>query len=214
MAFASRDTRSAVIIVVALCWTGCSHAAETEPWGLTTEVSRIVDEASETMRIAKFATLATRALDGTINARMIYPKPPNASIGESPSLHFVRFATSSQSRKFKELQANPNATLVYFDDAGKGEVTLKGVIRVCNSTEATQGWYDRWKANYPEGPATPFYTLLRFEATDLEFVSYVRYEVNEGSHRSDWRPLTLLRSLNGDWRYSPPLLKSQAVESI
>merc|ERR1712070_720837 len=133
---------------------------------------------------------------------MVYPKPPNATLGEGPSLHVVRFATLSQSRKFKEIQSNPHATLVYYDDVGKGEVTLKGVLHVCNSSEAAEGWYDRWKSNYPQGPATPFYTLLRMETTTLEFVSYVRFKVDEGGKRPDWRPLTLHRSPGGGWQYS------------
>lgn len=167
-------------------------------------VDTIVREAAETMHIAKFASLATLASDGTISGRMIYPKPPNASLGESPDLHFVRFATLSQSRKFKEIQANPNATLVYFDDAGKGEVTLKGVLQVCNASEAAEGWYERWKSNYPQGPATPFYTLLRLETTALEFVSYRRFKVDEGGKRPDWRPLTLRRSPGREWQYIAP----------
>merc|ERR1712217_756899 len=107
------------------------------------------------------ATLATIAADGTINGRVVYPKPPNSSIGEAEDLSAVRFATLTGSRKYKEIQANPLATLVYYDDSGKGEVTLKGVVHICNASEATAGWYDRWKRTYPEGPATPSYTLLR-----------------------------------------------------
>uniref|UniRef100_A0A7S1KWU0 Pyridoxamine 5'-phosphate oxidase N-terminal domain-containing protein n=1 Tax=Alexandrium catenella TaxID=2925 RepID=A0A7S1KWU0_ALECA len=168
------------------------------------DVERVVREAADTVRITKFATLATIASDGSISGRVIYPKPPNASFGESPDLHFVTFATLSPSRKYAEIEANPQATLVYFDDAGKGEVTLKGVIRICNSTEAADGWYGPWKRNYPEGPATPFYALLRLQVTALEFVSYARYGIDEGSGRSDWRPLTLRRPLGGDWSYEPP----------
>mmetsp|Transcript_134296 Transcript_134296/g.237600 ORF Transcript_134296/g.237600 Transcript_134296/m.237600 type:complete len:214 (-) Transcript_134296:40-681(-) len=190
---------------VACCLMMFGNSVRVAGQASAVDVSEIVREAAQTMRIAKFATLATMAADGTISARMVYPKPPNATLGESPDLHFVRFATLSHSRKFKEIQAHPQATLVYYDDAGKGEVTLKGVVSVCNSSEATQGWYDRWKSNYPQGPATPFYTLLRLEATSIEFVSYVRYSVDEGKKRSDWRPLTLWRrSPDSGWQYSPP----------
>lgn len=179
------------------------------------DVDEVVRQAAETMRISKFATLATIAADGTISGRMVYPKPPNATLGESPNLYFVRFATLSHSRKFKELQANPHATLVYYDDAGKGEVTLKGVVSVCSPSEAAEGWYNRWKSNYPQGPATPFYTLLRFESTSLEFVSYLRYSVNEGQNRSDWRPLTLSRRPSPDsaWEYNrPPPDPAEVIE--
>lgn len=176
------------------------------------EVARIVQDAADTARIAKFATMASMGLDGTISGRIVYPKPPNASLGESPDLSVVRFATLNHTRKFKEIQANPSVTLVYYDDAGKGEVTIKGVVLVCNASEAAAGWYDRWKHTYAEGPATPNYALLRLEATSLEFVSYVRFKVDEGGNRSDWRPLTLKRQPGSEWRYVAPALPKQITE--
>lgn len=193
---------SSAALASSLFLSGAALSAA-EPRG-TIDVDTVVREAADTMRIAKFATLATAAADGTISGRMVYPKPPNASLGESPTLHFVRFATLSNSRKFQEIAANPRATLVYFDEGGKGEVTLKGSVHVCNASEATEGWYDRWKATYPKGPETPFYSLLRLETTSLEFVSYLRYKVDEGGARPDWRPLTLQRAPGGDWQYVPP----------
>lgn len=153
-------------------------------------------------------------LDGTISGRIVYPKPPNVTLGEAPDLSSVRFATLNHSKKYKEIQANPAATLVYYDDAGKGEVTLKGFVHVCNASEAAEGWYDRWKHTYAEGPSTPYYTLLRLEATSLEFVSYVRYKVDEGGNRSDWRPLTLIRQLGSYWKYEAPSMSSQGEEIL
>mmetsp|Transcript_1257 Transcript_1257/g.3557 ORF Transcript_1257/g.3557 Transcript_1257/m.3557 type:complete len:193 (-) Transcript_1257:10-588(-) len=177
--------------------------------GQSKDVADVVQDAANTMKIAKFATLATVASDGSINGRMVYPRPPNAT-GEPPDIRFVHFATNRHSRKYREVLANPQATLVYYDDAGKGEVALKGTVVVCNTTEATQGWYDRWRSNYPLGPETPMYSLLRFEVRILEFVSYVRYCVDEGGNRSDWRPLTLERIDGGDWQYVAPPLETDA----
>lgn len=167
------------------------------------DVQKIVEDATGTAQLAKFATLSTMALDGTISARVVYPKPPNASLGEMTDLSLIHFATLDQTRKYKEIQANPTATLVYYDDAGKGSVTLKGDVRICSKSEAAKGWYDRWKHNYPEGPATPHYTLLRLESKKLEFISYVRYQVDEGGNRSDWRPMTLEMQA-GSWQYEAP----------
>mmetsp|Transcript_115056 Transcript_115056/g.245783 ORF Transcript_115056/g.245783 Transcript_115056/m.245783 type:complete len:176 (+) Transcript_115056:74-601(+) len=138
-------------------------------------VSHVVRDAQATVAVAKFATLATLASDGTINARVVYPKPPHEHLGESPELHFIRFPAMAEGKKYKEVLANPNATLVYYDDAGKGEVTLKGRVAVCSSTEATEGWDESWRTNYPQGPQTPGYKLLRFETHALEFVSIDRF---------------------------------------
>lgn len=102
---------------------------------------------------------------------------------------------------------------MYFDEAGNGGVTLSGFEVVCNSTEAADAWYGSWSHVYPEGPKTPMYELLRMEALSIEFVAYKRFHVDEGGARADWRPLTLERSLGGDWRYVAPLSASSARAS-
>jgi len=175
------------------------------------DVMKVVQEAADTMAIAKFAALSTKAADGTINGRIIYPKPPNAT-GSSPDLLYIYFATSKYSRKYKEIDANPNSTLVYYEDAGKGEVTLKGSAVICNATEAKEQFYDKWYRSYPQGPETPMYTLIRFETKRLEFASYVRFHVDEGNSRQDWRPLTLERPSGGQWQYIAPPPALQEIE--
>lgn len=200
----ARRARAALLGWWALWWQ-CGVGGRTDG-EVDVDVARIVRQAADTVYIAKFATLSTMAFDGSISSRVIYPKPPNASLGESPELHVVSFATNNRSRKFGEIMANSQATLVYYDDGGRGEVTLKGHVRVCSIDEARKGWYARWQSSYSDGPDTPFYSLLRMEATDLEFVSYSRFHVDEGGCRRDWRPLTLRREAGVPWAYrAPPL---------
>mmetsp|Transcript_69888 Transcript_69888/g.167759 ORF Transcript_69888/g.167759 Transcript_69888/m.167759 type:complete len:175 (+) Transcript_69888:87-611(+) len=168
------------------------------------DVTQLVAQAAETMAIAKFATLSTQSGDGSISSRLVYPTPPTAE-GESPHLHFVHLGTNKGSRKFKEIAGNPQATLLYFDQEGFGVVTLKGTIIVCDEEEATARFQADWKRNYPEGSKTDFYSLLRFEVLHMEFISYKRFNVDEGNLRpQDWRPLTLARQSGSAWEYVAP----------
>ena len=175
------------------------------------DVPTLVAEAAETIRIAQYATLSTFGTDGSIKSRVVWPKPPNASLSESPDLHFLSFATKNGTRKVHEILANPRATLIYYDEAGGGEVSIMGTMRVCDRAEGTEGFWDVWEPFYEGGPACPDYVLLRLEASDLEFVSYDRFHVDEGTGRPDWRPLTLHRSPTAQWEYVPPPETSPVV---
>lgn len=173
-------------------------------WGLAgaIDVQKVVREAAATATAAKFASLSTWAADGSIDSRIIWPKPPNAT-ETAQDMSQVFFATNSRSLKYQELLANPHATLVYFDPASMGEVTIKGLASQMDKADAVKEWYPDWAPNYPEGPETPWYVLFSVQAQLLQFVSAADH-VDEGSKRTDWRPLTLVRSRDSSWQYSPP----------
>mmetsp|Transcript_14533 Transcript_14533/g.27427 ORF Transcript_14533/g.27427 Transcript_14533/m.27427 type:complete len:86 (-) Transcript_14533:398-655(-) len=80
-----------------------------------------------------------------------------------------------------------------------GYVALRGTALECDPEEATKEFWSGWINVYPEGPSTSFYALLRIVPDHIEFASYDRFHVDEGSNRTDWRALTLLRNETGNW---------------
>lgn len=113
------------------------------------------------MRRKKFCLLASRGSEG-VSARVLQPFPPE------PDLE-VWLGTSAASRKVTELRADPRATLAYQDDDRSACVVLSGRIDVVESLEARRRRFmSTWWAFWPEGPASPDYTLLRFVPDRLE----------------------------------------------
>eukprot|EP00472_Partenskyella_glossopodia_P008324 CAMPEP_0197534540 /NCGR_PEP_ID=MMETSP1318-20131121/47510_1 /TAXON_ID=552666 /ORGANISM="Partenskyella glossopodia, Strain RCC365" /LENGTH=158 /DNA_ID=CAMNT_0043091853 /DNA_START=52 /DNA_END=525 /DNA_ORIENTATION=+ len=158
------------------------------------------------MDIAKYASLATLARNqkGTINSRIIFPKPTNATA--APKLEKIYFATNVHSRKYQELSPTypdkkpATINLCYYDTQGVGYVSIRGVAYECDKSESTKEYWDGWDAVYPDGSSTDFYTLIRIVPDHIEFASYNRFHVDTGRNRSDWAPFTLTRDRpDQDW---------------
>ena len=103
----------------------------------------------------------------------------------------VIFNTNTESRKFKQLSANPRVSLVYLDADGIGYVSIIGTAERLPPNEAVAHWEARQLAFYPEGHADGKgrYSVWRIRPTRMELIS-IRLGVDSASHR-DWRPLAL-----------------------
>merc|ERR1712166_313949 len=160
-------------------------------------VSQLLEEIIQTMKIVPSAILSSRSIDGAdISSRVMSPKPPLPSNDPKEALREILIDTNIFSRKVKELAAAPRANLIYYDDAGDGYVSLKGSTSLCIHPEAVAQYWDGWDPFYPNGSSTANYAVLKFLPDQIEFVSTFRFKVGAG--RSDWLPPTLVRK-QGSW---------------
>mmetsp|Transcript_15247 Transcript_15247/g.21214 ORF Transcript_15247/g.21214 Transcript_15247/m.21214 type:complete len:204 (+) Transcript_15247:78-689(+) len=184
-----------------------SMGTKTE-WGVG-PIANYIREIKATMDIAKYASLATFSRTSEdINSRIIFPKPTNVT--KADKLEKVYFATNKHSRKYKELQPTSirdspaRVNLLYWDPEGVGYVAIRGAAYICAQDEAYSQYWNGWDFVYPNGPLTEFYTLIRVVPDEIEFASYNRFEVDVGHNRTDWRPLTLIRSdPTAKWSFLP-----------
>lgn len=131
---------------------------------------------------AHYATLVTMAGAGQPDARIVDPFLPEADFT-------IWVATNAASRKAAQLAQDSRVTLVYFDEAGKGYVTLKGTAALVRDTkEKSAHWKDQWAGMYKNKNMGDDYLLVRITPDTLEVVSVALGMVNDPA---TWRPVTL-----------------------
>ena len=131
---------------------------------------------------ARYATLATTSAAAGSDARIIDPFTPGDDFT-------VWFATNATSRKVQQLRADPRVTLLYFDAANKGYVTLKGTATlVRDPKEKAARWKDEWAGMYATNNLGDDYLLVRIAPETLEVVSVA---LGMNNDPATWRPVTL-----------------------
>ena len=125
------------------------------------------------------------------------------------------------------LHLRTSSVAVQYDVLGAGYAAFRGMISVCDGTEAKANYWTGWDPFYPNGSSTSvstrqsgtnlrpvsdtslcrpllvqFYALLKLVPDELEFISATRFEV--GSGRADWAAPTLARA-NGKWDVVVPV---------
>lgn len=153
-------------------------------------------------KIAEYAVLSTlsRGEDGVtrVESRPIAPFPIN------PGLNTIHFSSNRLSRKMKQLEENPQASITYLDSSGVGYVTAKGRAKILDRVESAALWRDELFLFYPEGPlgtaSEPSrYVVIEFEPERIEFSS-ARFKT-ETAYDS-WLPPALIRDDGGNWMVS------------
>jgi rubredoxin len=91
--------------------------------------------------------------------------------------------------------------VLWYDSGGVGYVSMRGTAKLCSKEEATAEYWTGWDFFYPNGSSCPFYSLLRFEPDEIEYVSVSRFKVV--TTRADWLPATLTRT-GGVWGITVP----------
>eukprot|EP00041_Stephanoeca_diplocostata_P016176 m.315895 g.315895 ORF g.315895 m.315895 type:complete len:315 (+) comp20282_c0_seq6:61-1005(+) len=182
---------------------------------LENNVTLILSEAVIAMGWASNAILATPRGGDTldINARVMSPKTVD-NITDEGGLSVIYIDTNNLSRKYKEITSagghvggsGARVNLMYYDTLGTGYVAFRGGAVICNTTEAKQEyWAAGWDAFYPNGSATPYYSLIKFQPDWMEIVSTGRFDIQSG--RADWAPPSLER-VDGKWRVEVPVAPS------
>ena len=129
----------------------------------TTEEQEIIRLSKDIIRNSYFGTFITIDSDGQPRARMMEPFEPTQDF-------IIWLATNPKSRKVKQIQANPNATLHYFDKKNLGYVSLMGQATLVNDPKikATK-WKKGWENFYPN--KNKDYLLIKFVPETLELIS-------------------------------------------
>ena len=131
---------------------------------------------------ARYATMVTMAGAGAPDARIVDPFAPETDFT-------IWVATNANSRKAAQLVKDPRVTLVYFDAANKGYVTLKGTAAlVRDAKEKSAHWKEQWAGMYKNKNLGDDYLLVRIVPDTLEVVSVALGMINDPA---TWRPVTL-----------------------
>jgi len=139
----------------------------------------IIEAARDIMVAAGPGALITLGSDGSPQARMMDAFPPESDLT-------VWMGTNRGTRKVEEIRAEPSVTLIYFDPANPGYVTLIGTARLVDDpAEKRARFKDAWAAYYPDGAADDDYLLIEFVPRRIEVVSV---EHTIASDPLAWKP--------------------------
>ena len=111
-----------------------------------------------------YAVLGTRAVDdGAIHARpMAY-----RSVEQDGTLWFF---TKKNSRKVKELTADPNTLVSFADPRKQNFVSVAGTSTIVDDrTKVKALWSEIYRAWFPDGPDDPNVVLIRVDAQHAEY---------------------------------------------
>ena len=134
------------------------------------------------MQAARYCTFVTIDEQGQPRARVVDPFPPEADMT-------VWMATKAATRKVAQLRKNPRATLLCFDGARKGYVTLLGRAAVVEDpAEKARRWKPEWKDFYDDGNRGADYLLIRLKPSRLEILSPAD---GLGNDPRTWLPISL-----------------------
>ena len=159
-----------------------SPAPATSP--TQTEPDRTAVEAAAKALIARtpFATLTTIGEDGAPQSRIVEPFPLEDGFT-------VWIATNGSTRKVRQIERDPRVTLLYFDQAGLGYVSLLGTAAIIRDpTEKAKRWKDSWVGFYKDQNRGDDYTLVRVTPTRLEISSPSQKMNNDPV---TWQPVTI-----------------------
>ncbi len=144
--------------------------------------TQILSAARDVMQQARYCTLVTLGENGAPQARVMDPFAPDSDL-------VIWLATNGRSRKVEQLRRDPRVTLLYFDAATNGEVTVLGTATlVSDSAEKARHWKEDWASMYQDRNRGDDYVLIRVRPTRLEISSPSRGMVNDPR---TWRPVML-----------------------
>ncbi len=153
-------------------------------------VDRALEAARTTMEASRYCFLVTLDEAGHPQARLMEPFPAEADMT-------VWMATSSTTRKVRQLRGDSRATLAYYDSEREGYVTLIGEARLVSDIEQRRRrWNPEWQDFFPAGPTGPDYVLIEFTPSRIEVMS-LALEVGAGA----FTPTVLARK-GAEWVFA------------
>lgn len=147
---------------------GCTSQSEKTTTGIfrkdfTVEEQKIINLSKDIIQETYFGTFITIDKEGQPRARVMEPFAPDDDFT-------IWLATNPKSRKVAQLQANPKATIHYFDKNHLGYVSLMGTATLVNDPKIKASkWKDGWENFYPNKDKD--YLLIKFIPQTLELIS-------------------------------------------
>jgi general stress protein 26 len=167
-----------VLLGLTLCVPGDSAQEAAAKTGRV----QILKTAAEIMDAARYCTFVTVDEEGQPRARVVDPFPPESDMT-------VWMATKAGTRKVAQIRKNPRATLLCFDGARKGYVTLLGTAAVDEDpAQKAKRWKPEWKDFYDDENRGPDYMLIRMKPSRLEILSPAD---GLGNDPRTWLPVSL-----------------------
>jgi general stress protein 26 len=144
--------------------------------------AQILQAAIDLMRAARYCTFITVDDGGQPQARVVDPFLPEQDMT-------VWVATRPVTRKVAQIRKNPRVTLLCFDAAKQGYVTLLGTAALVDDAgEKAKRWKPEWKAFYEDENRGQDYMLIRVKPTRLEILSPAH---GLGNDPRTWQPVSL-----------------------
>ncbi len=174
----------ALLILLANCNNSKNNITEYRN-DFNPEEEQILQAARQIIDSAYFGTLITLDASEQPKARIMEPFRPDRKF-------IIYLATNPKSRKVKEIQQNPKATLHYFDRKNIGYVSLYGKAElVKNDSLKKQFWKEGWERFYHNRDKD--YMLIRFVPEYLELISIPAGFTGD---EKDWKP-SYVKLING-----------------
>jgi general stress protein 26 len=158
-----RHTRK-VLFLALLCAAGCRTAVEAVPAAPQNPLP-LLEAARRIMEAARFCTLVSIDEEGRAQARIMDPTAPDARMA-------VTLMTNPASRKVRQIERDPRVTLIYFDSASLGYVTILGrAERIDDREEKRRRWVERWSPHIAGPDAAHLYEVVP-ERIEVVSVAY------------------------------------------
>jgi len=158
-------TNTSQALIVGLCLASAASPSTGQTATAVPTRAQVLDAARDLMQAARYCTFVTVDEEGQPRARVVDPFPPETDMT-------VWMATKAATRKVAQIRKNPRATLLCFDAAKKGYVTLLGTAAVVDDpAEKAKRWKPEWKDFYDDENRGKDYILIRLKPARLEVLS-------------------------------------------
>ena len=175
-------TNTSRAVIIGLCLAPLATPSAPQTGTPAPKREQILGAATDLMRAARYCTFVTVDEEGQPRARVVDPFPPDGDMT-------VWMATKAASRKVAQIRKNPRATLLCFDGAKKGYVTLLGTASVVDDpAEKAKRWKPEWKDFYDDENRGKDYILIRLKPARLEVLSPAH---GLGNEPRTWLPPSL-----------------------
>ncbi len=133
----------------------------------------LLSAAREIMVEARYCTMITLGEDGSPQARMVDPFPPEEGM-------VVWIATNPGTRKVAQIKEDRRVTLSYIHAESGSYVTLIGKADLVESIkEKERRWKDEWSLFYKDKNRGSDYLLIRITPIRIETVSFAQGILND-----------------------------------
>jgi len=128
----------------------------------------VFEVAQMTIQAADYSFLITLNPAGYASSRLMQHFPPEADLT-------IWFGASPVSRKVREIQHNPRATVSFLPATEPAYVTLVGTAQIETDLALRQRyWRDDWIAFWPAGAQGDDYVLIKFVPTRIEVMNFTQ----------------------------------------